>query len=94
MIPVVPAAAPEPEVIDTPIDNEEPEIPVDIVDEEVPLAVVEDTEIIEEEETPLAEKPRDGLKTWWWWIAAGVAGIAGKGVYDANRRRKNKNKDE
>ena len=83
-----PVADPEPVV-------EEPEVTVEVVEEEVPLAVIpEETVTIEEEEAPLADKPADGLKTWWWWVAAGVAGIAGKGAYDANRRKRNKNRDD
>ncbi len=70
---------------------ENKELTVEIEEEEVPLAVVEETETIEEEEAPLASGTGEGLKNWWWWIAAGVAGIAGKGAYDANRRRRNKN---
>jgi len=80
-----------------PADPEPEDVITEIIDEEVPLAVVDnDVEVIEEESAPLAdgiEKPADGLKNWWWWIAAGVAGIAGKGAYDAGRRKYNRNKD-
>ena len=88
---------PVPAVVQNPVVDpvvEEPVQTVEIVEEEVPLAVVEETEVIEEEEAPLADKPADSLKNWWWWVAAGVAGIAGKGAYDANRRKRNKNRDD
>lgn len=51
---------------------------------------------IEDEATPLAAnaKQDEKVKTWWGWIVAAVAAVAGKGVYDHERRKPAKNKKD
>ena len=68
-----------------------------IQDAQVPLGVNEEEDNlqnIEDEDTPLAAggTAKDGIKTWWW-IAAAVAAITGKGVYDNHRRKPAKSDD-
>ena len=95
--PVAPAApAPAAVPAATPAAPAAPNTPIQ--DAQVPLAVNEDEDNlqnIEDEDTPLAAggTAKDGIKTWWGWIAAAVAAITGKGVYD-NRRRKPAKNDE
>ena len=77
---------------------------VAIADQQVPLAVngqeddqtQDDIQTIEDDNVPLASggTAKDGIRNWWWWIAAGVAAITGKGVYDNQRRKPAKNKSD
>ena len=69
---------------------------VNIADDNVPLAVnntEDEVTNIEDEATPLAAnaKQDEKVKTWWGWIVAAVAAVAGKGVYDHERRKPAKN---